>query len=311
MVLTGATTMNGSEGGRRGSAAWQLLALAAMAFGIAALMRPGAVRAAAIVLTQADNNSTVNVSVGDTVTLRLGTDLDWSNSVSVSDMTVLRALPVALARGVQGVWSAAASGQATVSATGRPICAPAQACPLFLATFSATVIVGGGPPPPPGGFIYQPGWNIVGGPDGTTFPVTLYLWDPGRRQYATLPPNTPVEHGRGYWAYFNQSTSVLPAPDSSTSMPNEPGNQFVLIANPSGTQCAGINIGPPLPPGSSRATIVTVVYTYDPTQGMYSGGTGALLKPGQGAWAVLDRSGVIPLVLAGAPGVDGNCIAPP
>ncbi|MHB8573878.1 MAG: hypothetical protein ACYDCQ_00960 [Dehalococcoidia bacterium] len=290
----------------------RVLPLLAAVLLLPALARPVAAQSSEHTLTQADNGSTIAVTTGDTVSLRLGTDLDWSNSVMLSDSTVLRALPFALVRGVQGVWRAVETGQTTISATGRPICAPDAPCPLFLATFSATIIVTGPPPPPPSGSVTYPvGWNIVGGPAGSEFPVTLYRWEPERNQYASLAPNTPVERGRGYWAYFSQPTTVLLAGDSGSSMPSGPGQQYLLIANPSSSQCAGINVGPPMPPGSSRGPVVLSVYTYDPAQGSYSSGAGALLTPGEGAWVVLDRPGMVPITPAGAPGADGNCIAPP
>lgn len=109
----------------------RLLPLAALLLLTLPLARLVSAQAADHTLTQADNGSTVTVSVGDTVTLRLGTDLDWSNSAMVSDPSVLRLVPLTLVRGVQGVWRAVSAGQSTLSATGKPICAQAQPCPLF------------------------------------------------------------------------------------------------------------------------------------------------------------------------------------
>src|SRR5579884_3410248 len=108
------------------------LPLAAAVLLITVLVRPAAAQTDHT-LTQSDNGSTITVAIGDTVTLRLGTDLDWSNSVMLSNPGVLRLQPFALVRGVQGVWRAVAAGQTTISATGKPICAQGSPCPQFLA----------------------------------------------------------------------------------------------------------------------------------------------------------------------------------
>jgi hypothetical protein len=289
---------------------FQLL-LPAVAGFVLLMAQPVAAQGVDHTLTQASNGATITAATGDTVTLRLGADLDWSGDVGVSDNTVLQQLPDALARGVQGVWRAVAPGTATVHATGRPICDPNAPCPQFLATFSAAVVVSGAPPPPANSASYPSGWNIVGGPAGTTFPVTLFAWDVAAAQYDALALNTPVEQGKGYWAYFSQPAQVPLGADSNAPARSLPAHTFVLIASPFATHCAGINIGPPSPPGQTANPTVAAVYTYDPAQGQYGSGTGALLKPGQGAWVLLDRPGSVPIVDAGARAADGSCIAPP
>lgn len=259
-------------------------------------------------LTNADNGTTLTIPVGDSVELRLPADLNWD--VTISNAAVLHRPPVALARGVQGLWNAAAPGQSQILATGTAICAPGTACPQFAAVFSATVVVTSGTSPGAASASYPPGWNIVGGPSGTTFPVTLYRWDPAPGQYATLSPGTPVQAGQGYWAHFDQPTMVSLAAAVAAPLPTVPGGEWVMVANPYSGDCAGINVGPPSPGGSHDPNVVAAD-TYDPQQGGYNQANGALLTPGQGVWLLLESSATLPIVDAGAPAANGGCIAPP
>jgi hypothetical protein len=95
-------------------------------------------------ITQPDNAKTFHVSVGQTVTVRLGTDLDWT--VTVAPPGILPLVPGVntLVRGVQAIYRAAQPGTATVSAEGRAHCDPGQACPQFIVSVKATVVVDAG-----------------------------------------------------------------------------------------------------------------------------------------------------------------------
>jgi len=95
-------------------------------------------------ITQPDNAKTFHVSVGQTVTVRLGTDLDWT--VTVAPPGILPLVPGVntLVRGVQAIYRAAQPGTATVSAEGRAHCDPGQACPQFIVLVKATVAVDAG-----------------------------------------------------------------------------------------------------------------------------------------------------------------------
>ena len=96
---------------------------------------PGSVATAepsgSIRVTQADNGRTLTLRVGQTFLLALGNNLDWN--VTVADPTVVsRVVNVTVVRGAQGIYRANQAGQTTLTATGRPICAPNQACPMFI-----------------------------------------------------------------------------------------------------------------------------------------------------------------------------------
>jgi hypothetical protein len=63
--------------------------------------------------------------VGDRILVELGTDLDWT--VTVSDPRVLGRVPgVTLIRGAQGLYVALRAGSATISAVGDPPCRKSQ-----------------------------------------------------------------------------------------------------------------------------------------------------------------------------------------
>jgi len=83
-------------------------------------------------ITSAQADQTYHVQVGDRVVLSLGNNLRWSNATS-SDANILA--------GDETTFIAKARGTATLTATGAPICKPDQACPMFLALFSADIIV--------------------------------------------------------------------------------------------------------------------------------------------------------------------------
>src|SRR5262249_22762066 len=130
--------------------------------------------------------------------------------------------------------------------------------------------VGGGPPSPPGAVTYKTGWNLVGGPTGTTFPVPLFQYDPSVNNYKTIPANTPVTAGTGYWAYFTTATPVNLTGVSQTSAVVSVGAmQWTQVGNPSSTSNATV-------------TAADAVFTYDPAAGQYSATN--TLSPGQGAW---------------------------
>lgn len=93
-----------------------------------------------VVVTRADDRKTVSATVGDTVQVSLGTDLDWT--VKVSDPAILTTIAgVTLARGTQGSYRAARPGTAIVTGDGRPHCDPGQVCAQFIVSFEARVEV--------------------------------------------------------------------------------------------------------------------------------------------------------------------------
>jgi len=234
-------------------------------------------------LTYADNGSTVNASVGDTIELQLSPQMNWD--VSVSDGTVLAASPGPLPADVQGSWQAASAGQSSISANGRPVCNPGEACAQFIIHFGATVDVSVGGSTSGGTSInYPAGWNLVAGPTGTVFPVGLYDWNATQGGYQQLPPNTPVQAGQGYWALFAQPTTVAlrSAGQDAVSIPLAAG-RWAQVGNPSAT-------------AGARVSGADAVYTYDAARESYE--PSSLLAPGQGAW-VYSAAGGAAVIAAG------------
>ena len=93
-----------------------------------------------LVVTAADNVSTLHLAVGERFVLELGSSTTWS--VTVADPRVVGPAPgVTAPAGAQGVYEALAAGTTTLSAVGSPVC-PSGACPLFRIAFDLTIIVG-------------------------------------------------------------------------------------------------------------------------------------------------------------------------
>jgi hypothetical protein len=92
-----------------------------------------------IIITTADNGSTITLHKGDRFTLELG-EQNWT--VSLGDQSIIRRLPnFAMIRGAQGIYQALAAGTTTLSATGRPICNPGMACPMYIIEFKVNIVV--------------------------------------------------------------------------------------------------------------------------------------------------------------------------
>ena len=93
-------------------------------------------------ITLADNGKTFLLHPGESILLNLGMDtFDWT--VSIDNQNVIsREKNVMPIRGAQGVYLAAAPGQAVLSAVGKPICQdstnPCMALEVF---FQVTIIV--------------------------------------------------------------------------------------------------------------------------------------------------------------------------
>ena len=122
---------------------------------------------------------------------------------------------------------------------------------------------------------YSPGWNLVGGPAGTTFSQALnplYTFPAGASSYVQVPNTQPAQAGVGYWAFFNSQTTVTLS--GTTTLPftvTAPAGQYIMIANPSATSTVTVS-------GAD------VVYTYDPTNAASPYSAVSTLQPGQGAW---------------------------
>lgn len=99
---------------------------------------PGAVQ-----VTRASDRGVLTAKVGDRIQIALGTEFDWR--LDPPDGVVLKSgvQSELLVRGTQAVWTAAASGRSTISATGTVICPSGQACIQIAILFTATVVVSG------------------------------------------------------------------------------------------------------------------------------------------------------------------------
>ena len=97
---------------------------------------------ASITITRADDGKTVAANLGDSVLVKLGDDFNWT--ITASGQPLLRRVPnVLLIRGAQGLYDVQRPGETDWTATGSPICAPEQPCPLLLATFRVHISVAG------------------------------------------------------------------------------------------------------------------------------------------------------------------------
>jgi hypothetical protein len=108
----------------------------------AALPTPTAVLlapSAPIVVTIANDGTTLHLVVGQQFTLDLGNGVDWM--VKVADEQVVQHVTgVPLPAGAQGVYEARKPGATVLSAVGIPHCT-SGACPLFRLGFSVAITV--------------------------------------------------------------------------------------------------------------------------------------------------------------------------
>jgi PKD repeat protein len=130
--------------------------------------------------------------------------------------------------------------------------------------------------------MYDAGWNLVGGPDGTILVQVngpLYTFQAGDTAYRAQPASSPITGGRGYWAYFSQPSTVgLSGTSLSTASVTAPAGQYVMVGNPSATATLTIR-------GAD------VAYIYNTSQSQYVAAT--TLAPGQGAWVLSNAGGTI------------------
>jgi hypothetical protein len=92
-----------------------------------------------IIVTTADNSSTITLHKGDRFTLELG-EQNWT--VSIGDQSIIQNISnTTSTSGVQGIYQALAAGTTTLSATGRPICNPGMACPMYIIEFKVNIVV--------------------------------------------------------------------------------------------------------------------------------------------------------------------------
>lgn len=95
-----------------------------------------------VYITMEDNGKTINMKVGDSFLLKLGSDFyDWSVDVDNQDV-ISREIGITAIRGAQGIYLAHAPGSTKLTASGNPQClnsTPPCLAPSIL--FEVTVIV--------------------------------------------------------------------------------------------------------------------------------------------------------------------------
>ena len=94
-------------------------------------------------MTRANDRGTVTAKVGDRIQIALGSDFEWRLDPPDGVVLVRGVQSQALVRGTQAIWTAAAPGTATISATGTVVCPSGQACILIVLMFTTTVVVSG------------------------------------------------------------------------------------------------------------------------------------------------------------------------
>ena len=95
-----------------------------------------------MLVTRANDRGTVVAKVGDRIQIALGAEFDWRLDPPDGVVLTRGAQNELLTRGTQAVWTAAAPGRSTISATGTVVCPSGQACILIAILFSTTVVVG-------------------------------------------------------------------------------------------------------------------------------------------------------------------------
>ena len=94
-------------------------------------------------MTRANDRGTVTAKVGDRIQIALGSDFEWRLDPPDGVVLVRGVQNQALVRGTQAIWTAAAPGMATISATGTVVCPSGKACILIAILFTTSVVVSG------------------------------------------------------------------------------------------------------------------------------------------------------------------------
>jgi len=138
------------------------------------------------------------------------------------------------------------------------------------------------PAPPATTVTYHAGYNLVSGPRGTLFKDAsgpLYSMLSGDSAYRSIPATQAAYDGYGYWAYFTQDETVQLKGGGSPfySAVVAPHKWFLL--------------GSDVSSGPMRVLGADAVYEYDTPNAQYR--TSTTLEPGQGAWVLPDKNGLI------------------
>ena len=100
---------------------------------------PGQPTASPLVVTAADNGTSLHLAIGQEFLLNLGSAADWV--VTVADQRIVQRIGgVLVVRGAQGMYEARTAGTTSLSAVGSPPC-PTDVCPLYRLGFRITITV--------------------------------------------------------------------------------------------------------------------------------------------------------------------------
>ena len=95
----------------------------------------------AVLVTRANDRGTVQARAGETIQVALGTEFEWRVDPPDGLVLVRAAQSSFTGRGTQAVFTAAAAGTSTITATGTVICPSGQACIMIAILFTTTVVV--------------------------------------------------------------------------------------------------------------------------------------------------------------------------
>ena len=95
----------------------------------------------AVLVTRANDRGTVQARAGETIQVALGTEFEWRVDPPDGVVLVRAARTSPTGRGTQAVFTAAAAGTSTITATGTVICPSGQACIMIAILFTTTVVV--------------------------------------------------------------------------------------------------------------------------------------------------------------------------
>jgi hypothetical protein len=140
-------------------------------------------------ITRESDGQAVHVPLGGSVTVRMGSDLDWTVSFDPPGLLQPVAGAGTLARGVQALLRATQPGTTTLTAEGKPHCDPGQVCAQFIVSVIVTVVV-------------DPGSGVGQQPAPTSPPLVI--------GGATSTPSRPAAPGAGLPSTGTGSTAAQP-----------------------------------------------------------------------------------------------------
>lgn len=90
------------------------------------------------IVSESNNNKTVNLHIGDEILLKLNSQMKWT--VTTPSVTILTSLSTTSISGVQGIYVAKNIGITDLHAEGRPIC-KSEMCAQYIVNFVVHIAV--------------------------------------------------------------------------------------------------------------------------------------------------------------------------